>query len=222
MRLAIFDLDNTLLAGDSDYLWGRYMVERGLVDAAHYEAENRRFYEQYQAGTLDIHAYSRFSMAPLARNEPDRLEALRQDFVATRIAPIIAAGARALLDEHRAAGAHLLITTATNRFVTEPIAELLGVDTLFATDLEVRDGRYTGKLTGIPNYQAGKVRRLRDWLAENAPDGHESWAYSDSHNDLALLEFAQHPHAVDPDPVLRQVALQRGWPVMSLREGTRA
>lgn len=217
MKLAIFDLDNTLLDGDSDYLWGRFLVDNGLVDGAAYDAANLRFYDEYLAGTLDIRAFARFSFAPLTRIPAPELAALRAHFVTESIVPIVAPGARALLDQHRQDGAHLLITTATNRFITEPIAELLGVDTLIATDPEVCDGRFTGELVGTPNFQAGKVERLRQWLDQRGVRPTRSWAYSDSRNDLPLLEFADHPTAVDPDPVLQELALQRGWPVISLR-----
>lgn len=217
MKLAIFDLDNTLLAGDSDYLWGRYLVDNGLVDAERYERENQRFYDEYRQGTLDIREFARFSLEPLVRLQGASMLALRERFVSERIAPIVARDARALLQRHRDEGAHLLITTATNRFITEPVAELLGVDTLIATDPETHEGRYTGELAGVPNFQAGKVERLQQWLAAQNWHPSRTWAYSDSRNDLPLLEFADHPVAVDPDPVLRQTALERGWSVISLR-----
>ncbi|MGQ0528582.1 MAG: HAD family hydrolase, partial [Panacagrimonas sp.] len=153
MRLAIFDLDNTLLAGDSDYLWGRFLVDQGLVDAASYERENQRFYEQYRDGTLDIEAFCRFSFAPLAAHPLTQLQAWRARFVDERILPIVAPLAPALLEKHRIQGDELLIMTATNRFITEPIAELLGVETLIATDPEFVDGRYTGQLSGTPNFR---------------------------------------------------------------------
>lgn len=217
MRLAIFDLDNTLLAGDSDHLWGEYLVRHGIVDAGTYARENDRFYRDYQAGTLDIHAYAAFSLQPLVERGMEALLELRQRFLDEEIAPIVAPGAPALLEKHRAQGDHLLITTATSRFVTEPIAALLGVDTLIATDPEIIDGRYTGRIAGMPNFQSGKVHKLRDWLAQA---GAEAWTqvfYSDSRNDLPLLELAHQAVAVDPDEVLRAEALRRGWPIISLR-----
>ncbi|SFF51455.1 HAD-superfamily subfamily IB hydrolase, TIGR01490 [Fontimonas thermophila] len=216
MRLAVFDLDNTLLAGDSDYLWGRYLVEHGLVDGDTYARENERFYREYQAGTLDIHAYAAFALQALVDGDLDMLRALRARFVAERIAPIVAPGARALLERHRRDGDCLLITTATHRFVVEPIAELLGVEHLLATEPEIVDGRYTGRIAGIPNFQSGKVLRLRQWLADRPACTHMS-CYSDSHNDIPLLELADRPVAVDPDPVLAALARARGWPVISLR-----
>ena len=217
MRLAIFDLDHTLLAGDSDYLWGRYLVERGVVDSVEYERENQRHYDAYKAGTLDIAAFCAFSFGPLAAHEPAQLQAWRQEFVRTMIEPVIAPGAPRLLERHRAEGATLLITTATNSFVTAPIAELLGVPHLLATEPEMQAGRYTGRLAGEANFQQGKVNRLRAWLAAQPQRFTRLSCYSDSRNDLPLLEMADHAVAVDPDEVLRETAGQRGWPIISLR-----
>lgn len=215
MKLAAFDLDNTLLAGDSDYLWGRYLVASGLVDGAHYEAENQRFYAQYAAGTLDIHEFARFSLGNMGRIEPSQLEALRAAFVETIIRPIIAPGARALLDHHREAGHKLVIITATNSYITQPIADMLGVPTLLGTDPVYVAGRMTGDIDGVPCFQEGKVTRLQQWLADHRLE--ESWFYSDSANDLPLLEWADHPVAVDPCARLHAEATARGWPIMSLR-----
>jgi HAD superfamily hydrolase (TIGR01490 family) len=216
MNLAVFDLDHTLLAGDSDHLWGEFLVELGVVDGPWYRSENERFYQEYRAGTLDMDAYLAFALKPLADHDPADLRAWRQRFVTGKIEPIVAAGAPALLERHRAQGDTLLITTATNRFVTEPIAELLGVPHLLATDPELQGGRYTGRVSGTPNFRAGKVTRLRAWLGARTPT--RITAYSDSLNDLPLLELAHQPVAVDPDPVLRAEAERRGWPVISLRE----
>lgn len=217
MRLAIFDLDNTLLAGDSDYLWGQYLIEVGAVERDRYESENLRFYELYKAGTLDILEFCAFSLRPLAATDTAQLRQWRERFVADKIAPIVAPGAPALLERHRAQGDHLLITTATNSFITEPIAQLLGVDTLIATDAELAAGRYTGRVAGEPNFQAGKVTRLRQWLERSGQKFEHQTVYSDSRNDLPLLEQADVAVAVDPDDVLRAEALRRGWPVISLR-----
>jgi len=217
MRLAVFDLDNTLLAGDSDYLWGQYLVELGWVDGERHARENQRFYAEYQAGTLDIHEFAAFSLAPLTTRERHELEPVRARFIRERIEPIVAAGTPALLARHRAAGDHLLITTATNRFITEPIAALLGVDTLIATDPETVGGRFTGRIAGTPNFQDGKPQRLRAWIAESPQAISGMSCYSDSRNDLPLLEMADAPVAVDPDPVLRSEAERRGWSVISLR-----
>lgn len=218
MRLAIFDLDNTLLAGDSDFLWGQFLIEQGRVDRQWYEAENRKHYEAYAAGTLDIEEYCRFAMGPLAAHDLPTLHAWREQFVREKIEPIVAPLTPGLLERHRAEGDHLLITTATNRFIVEPIAALLGVDTLIATEPEMNEGRYTGQLTGIPNFQDGKVRRLRAWLAEQGQKADYTSCYSDSRNDVPLLEMADRAVAVDPDPVLRAIAQERGWAVISLRE----
>ncbi len=218
MELAIFDLDNTLIAGDSDYLWGRFLVSQGVVDGAVYERENRRFYEAYEAGTLDIHAFLRFALAPLARIPRPRLLALRERFMAQCIEPILLPAAQALVDAHRAAGRLPMVITATNRFVTEPIVRRYGIEVLLATEPAVDEaGRFTGEVAGIPCFQEGKVRRLEAWLAEHGHDLAGSWFYSDSHNDLPLLERVAHPVAVDPDARLRALAQERGWPVISLR-----
>lgn len=223
VRLAIFDLDNTLLVGDSDHLWGDFLAEHGLVDGDHYRRENDRFLAEYNAGRLDVEEFLRFSLQALARHETETLLRLREEFVRERVAPIIAPGAPGLLERHRARGEHLMIITATNRFVTEPIAEMLGVETLLATDPEFRDGRYTGNVAGTPCFREGKVIRLREWLPENTGAAiAESAFYSDSHNDLPLLEQVGRPVTVDPDEELRRIAEQRGWPVITLRESTAA
>lgn len=217
MPLAIFDLDYTLLAGDSDHAWGEFIIEHGLVDGAAYRAANDRYFAQYQAGTLDIHAYLAFALAPLARTDRATLAQLHAEFMEHRVRHMIAPGTPALLEKHRARGDTLLIITATNRFVTAPIARALGVPHLLATDPEERDGRYTGRISGIPCYREGKVERLEEWLRLHAHDLKGSSCYSDSHNDLPLLQRAEHPIAVDPDPILAREALARGWPVISLR-----
>ena len=217
MNLAIFDLDHTLLAGDSDYLWGRFLIDHGHVDAQTYESRNRIFYEQYVAGTLDIQEFCRFAFAPLTQNSTETLLRWRAQFIRERIEPIVAPLAPALLERHRVDGDRLLITTATNRFITEPIAELLGVDTLIATDPEFVDGRYTGRVSGTPNFRDGKVKRLRAWLADQPQAPERITCYSDSHNDMPLLLLADRPVAVDPDEKLRATAIERGWPVISLR-----
>lgn len=218
MRLAIFDLDHTLLAGDSDHLWGEFLIAQGLVDRVTYKRENDRFYETYKAGTLDIAAYTRFALEPLMRLGPERLLPLREVFIKTWIEPIIAPAAPALLERHRIQGDTLLIITATNFFITEPIAELLGVDALLATDPEFTDGRYTGEIAGTPCYREGKQVRLKEWLAQQDADYSHVTFYSDSHNDLPLLRAVQQPVAVDPDEILRDEAQRRGWLTISLRE----
>jgi HAD superfamily hydrolase (TIGR01490 family) len=217
MALAIFDLDNTLIGGDSDYLWGKYLVTAGLVNKAAYERENQRFYDEYRRGTLNIYEFLDFSLRPLAENPPETLLELRDRFMADMIAPIILPAAVALIDRHRNQGHVPLIITATNRFVTEPIARAFGVEHLLATEPEIIDGRYTGRVAGTPTFREGKVTRIRQWLAENNTNLADSWFYSDSHNDLPLLEMVPHPVAVDPDETLRQHAEMKGWSIISLR-----
>lgn len=217
MNLAIFDLDNTLLAGDSDYLWGRFLCEIGVVDAAIYEEANQRFYQDYKRGVLDIDAFLRFSLAPLAAHPIEQLEAWHRQFMAEMIEPIILPRAVELIEEHRARGDHLMIITATNAFVTEPIAHRLGINDILATRPE-RDGqRYTGRYIGTPTFQHGKVKALEQWKQAQPLTFERSWFYSDSHNDLPLLERVDHPVAVDADEVLTAEAIKRGWPLISLR-----
>lgn len=218
MTLAIFDLDNTLLGGDSDYLWGRFLVERGLVDGEAYERENQRFYDEYRAGTLDIHEFLTFALRPLAEHPLAELLVWRERFLEEKIQPILLPKAVELLERHRIDGDLLLIVTATNRFITAPIAERLGVSQLLATEPEFADGRYTGRPAGIPCFQHGKVERLDQWLEETGHDLADSWFYSDSHNDLPLFGRVTHPVAVDPDITLAQHARERGWPIISLRD----
>lgn len=215
-HLAIFDLDHTLLAGDSDYLWGRFLVEKGLVDGAFYERENRRFYDEYRKGTLDIHEFLRFALKPLSEHDLEYLTRLHKEFMEEKILPIITTEARTLLQSHRDQGHTLLIITATNRFVTAPIAEELDVPNLLATDAELRSGRYTGHVAGIPCFREGKVQRLAMWLEEKGLTLARSWFYSDSHNDLPLLERVNHPVAVNPDEILAAHALAKQWPILRL------
>lgn len=218
MSLAIFDLDNTLIAGDSDHSWGQFMVDKALVDPEHYRLENDRFYQDYERGELDIHAYLRFSLEPLTRFTPERLKALHGEFMQSVISPMRLKKAEELLEWHRARGDYLLIITSTNGFITEPIARALGVDDIMATDAECIDGRYTGQLTGTPCYQEGKVIRLKEWLLTYNGDMKDSWFYSDSINDLPLLEVVDNPVAVDPDEPLEATAKERNWAVISLRD----
>jgi HAD superfamily hydrolase (TIGR01490 family) len=217
MALALFDLDNTLLDGDSDYLWGCFLVEHGIVDGETYQSENQRFFDQYLEGSLDIDEFLRFQLRPLATHQRSQLEQWREQFLSEKIDPILLPKARALLDKHRRQGDELLIITATNRFITGPIAERYAVPHLLATEPEISDGEYTGGVTGTPCFQAGKVTRLQHWLGEQGQNLAGSWFYSDSHNDLPLLECVHHPVAVDPDDKLKALAQERGWPIISLR-----
>lgn len=218
MSLAIFDLDNTLLGGDSDHAWGEFLVNQGIVDRAHYQRENDRFYQQYQDGGLVIEDYLAFALQPLSQHSKQQLDAWHRQFMIEMIDPIRLPQADTLLDKHRQQGDVLLIITATNRFVTEPIAHALGVDDILATDPEFIDGRYTGRVAGTPCFQEGKVKRLQQWLGEHHQDLEGSYFYSDSHNDLPLLERVSFPVAVDPDPQLQTIARQRNWPIITLRD----
>lgn len=217
MALALFDLDNTLIAGDSDLLWGQFLGERGLVDAAAHNRENERFFHDYRDGTLDIHAYLRFQLKFLADHAADHLYDWRAAFIDEKIKPILLPKAEPLLAQHRLAGDTLVIITATNRFVTAPIAELLAVPHLIATEPEFCAGRYTGQVSGTPSFAGGKVERLREWLRLHPHDLSDSWFYTDSHNDLPLLGIVANPVAVDPDQVLGSEARKNRWPVISLR-----
>jgi HAD superfamily hydrolase (TIGR01490 family) len=216
MTLAIFDLDNTLLAGDSDYLWGEFLVEKGIVDGESYKRENARFYQDYKAGHLDIFAFQRFSLKPLRNHRMADLLDWRREFVERKILPIITPQSLELVEKHRSAGDTLLIITATNAFVTAPIAERYGIDHLIATEPETLDGHFTGEVEGEPSFKEGKVKRLRTWMQQQSQDLRGSWFYSDSHNDLPLLEIVDYPVAVDPDETLSTIARERNWPILQL------
>jgi HAD superfamily hydrolase (TIGR01490 family) len=218
MRLALFDLDNTLLTGDSDYEWGQFLVDHGVLDRDTYEAQNRAYYEQYVAGTLDIHEYLGFALRPLAEHTPAELEKWHGEFMQLRILPMITPAARQLVRRH--AADLCAIITATNSFITAPIAREFGIPHLIATEPERRDGRFTGRVDGIPCFREGKIQRLEAWLARlghRFADFEESTFYSDSHNDLPLLERVSRPVAVDPDEALAGEARRRGWAMLSLR-----
>jgi len=217
-KLAIFDLDNTLLNGDSDHAWGEFLITQGYVDGAYYETRNDQFYQDYKNGTLDINEYLEFALTPLTEHSMDELALMHQQFMQDAIRPMLQDKATALLDDHRQQGHFLLIITATNGFVTHPIAKLLGVDDILATDPEVMDGKYTGKISGTPCFQEGKVTRLNQWLTENQYSLDGSYFYSDSINDLPLLEIVEQPVAVDADEKLTAIAKQQDWPLISLRD----
>lgn len=216
VALAIFDLDNTLLAGDSDYLWGTFLCDQGIVDRNLYEQENRRFYEEYKQGRLDIMEFLKFSLYPLSQHPLETLQQWHQQFMRRYIDPLITQEALALVDEHRRKGDLLMIITATNAFVTAPIAERFGINHLIATEPGIKEGRYTGEVAGEPSFQQGKVKRLDEWLQQHQQSLDGSWFYSDSHNDLPLLEQVEHPVAVNPDELLEQRARQQGWPIIKL------
>ena len=220
MKLALFDLDNTLLSCDSDYEWGQFLVDRGVLERGAYEAQNAAYYEQYKAGTLDIHEFLGFALRPLARHTPEELDRWHADFMATRIRPAITPRATGLVRGHRDAGDLCAVITATNSFVTGPIAREFGVPHLIATEPERVDGRFTGRVAGVPCFREGKIERLEAWLAAEGRalrDFDASTFYSDSHNDLPLLERVTQPVAVDPDEKLGAEARRRGWRVISLR-----
>ena len=219
MTLALFDLDNTLLAGDSDHAWGEFLAEKGHVDADAYARANDRFFADYQAGTLDINAFCQFVFAVLACNTPATLAQWHAEFMRERIEPMLLPKAQALLERHRQLGHTLVIITATNQFVTGPIAKRLGVEHLIATQPEQdANGNYTGQVLGVPCFQEGKITRLEAWLKDHDDSLDGSWFYSDSRNDLPLLERVTHPIAVDADPILASIADERGWQQLSLRD----
>lgn len=217
MALAIFDLDNTLLGGDSDHAWGEFLVDRKVVDSEYFRQENDRFYQQYQDGGLDIHAYLRFALEPLTRFTLDELAQLHREFMADYIAPMRLPKASELIEKHKAAGDHCMIMTATNTFITRPIAESLGIPDIIGSEPELLNDRYTGNVAGTPCFQEGKVILLKERIREKGLKLEGSTFYSDSHNDLPLLRLVENPVAVDPDETLLKEALRNQWPVISLR-----
>ncbi len=217
MALALFDLDNTLLADDSDFLWGCFLVDNGLVDKATYDAANQHFYDEYKKGTLDIFEFLAFSLKPLTQFSTEKLTELHQAFMQKHITPAMTDKGKAQIQKHREQGDVTLIITATNSFVTGPIAKAFQVDHLIATEPEIIDGKYTGKVAGTPCFQEGKIVRLKQWLENTSHDLENSTFYSDSHNDLALLEIVTTPIAVDPDDELKATALEKGWEICSFR-----
>lgn len=223
MRLAIFDLDNTLIAGDSDHAWGEFMVAEGMVDPQVYKEANDQFYADYERGELDLEAYLSFSLEPLTRYSLEQLSELHDKFLQQVVEPMMLPKAKALLQQHRDQGDYLLIITSTNGFITKPIGKALGVDDILATDAEIIDGRYTGKMTGIPCFQAGKITRLQQWLDHAESQGfhgdmEDCYFYSDSLNDLPLMLEVKNPVAVDPDDALRAHAEEADWSIISLRD----
>ena len=217
MSMALFDLDNTLLGGDSDYLWGEFLAGIGVVDEKAHRRENARFFEQYRSGTLDIDAFLAFQLRPLADNPLPNLLAWRDRFVREQIAPLVLEKGRALIEEHRRKRRRLAIVTSTNAFITRPIADLFRIRHLLATEPEFDGRRYTGAWVGMPCSGEGKVHRVKEWAARNELSLADSWFYSDSYQDLPLLSLVDHPVAVDPDDALRAHAMRAGWPVVSLR-----
>jgi len=219
-KLALFDLDNTLLRGDSDHAWGEFLIDKGLVDAEAHREQNDYFYEQYKRGVLDIHGYVAFTLEPVLELDADQRARLHAEFMAHSVRPIILSKGQKLVREHRAAGDFCIIITATNEFITQPIATLFAVDLLIATELATVEGRYTGKILGTPCYQDGKVSKLEAWISGAADSYRLSDAvfYSDSINDLPLLQAVAEPVAVDPDDQLREEAESAGWKILTLRD----
>ncbi len=218
MKLTLFDLDNTLLSGDSDFEWAQFLIEKQVLDREVYEARNQEFFEAYKAGTLDIHEFLDFQLKPLARHPREQLDQWHDEFMEQKILPIISQKARDLVDSHDDDAR--VIVTATNSFVTWPIAREFGIENLIATEPEEVDGEFTGRVAGTPAFREGKVERLREWLKEHDLQWEmfdEICFYSDSLNDLPLLEIVSHPVAVDPDETLKEHALREDWLVISLR-----
>ncbi len=220
MNLALFDLDNTILAGDSDYNWSRFLIQEGYLDGAIHAEKNEKFYADYKAGTLDIYAFVEFQFKPLARNPRTVLNQLLKKYVEEVIKPMITEKARALVKRHQDEGDLIIVITATNSFITKPIAELFGIENLIGTDPEEKEGEFTGKVSGLPSFKEGKVTRLEAWLKGknlSLASFENSYFYSDSHNDLPLMQKVTHPVAVDSDDVLSEYAKSKGWPQISLR-----
>ncbi|WP_292779462.1 HAD family hydrolase [Methylophilus sp. UBA6697] len=219
-NLALFDLDNTLLAGDSDYNWSVFLISEGLLDAEQHKARNEQFYEDYKNGNLDIYAFLKFQLQPLSQHPKAFLDELHTKYMDTVIRPMMTQKAQDLVNQHKANGDLCMVITATNSFVTKPIATAYGIENLIGTDPEMVDGQFTGGVSGTPSFQQGKVTRLNDWLAvrgQTLADFETSYFYSDSHNDLPLMKLVTNPVAVDADPTLTAYASEHGWPLISLR-----
>lgn len=220
MNLALFDLDNTLLSGDSDFEWSQFLIEQGVLDRELFEAKNLAFYEQYKAGTLDIHAFLDFQLKPLSRHKREELDRWHEDFMRIKVRPMMSTEGKKLVASHRAAGDICVIITATNSFVTAPIAHEYGVEFLIATEPEQKNGEFTGLVHGVPSFREGKITRLEAWMKLHDwtwGSFGDSTFYSDSLNDLPLLTLVKNPVAVDPDDTLRAHAEEHGWRIISLR-----
>ncbi len=220
MKLALFDLDNTLLTGDSDFEWAQFLIELGVIDRELYEAKNQHFYEQYKAGTLDIHEFLDFQLKPLSRHARHVLDGWHDEFMRSKVSGMIGKPAQVLVERHRTAGDICVIITATNSFVTAPIARVFGVEHLIATEPEQINGEFTGRVAGTPSFREGKIARLESWMGERGWSWNsfsDTTFYSDSLNDLPLLSRVKRPVAVDPDATLRAHAEQHDWRIISLR-----
>ena len=214
MALALFDLDNTLLNGDSDHAWGLYLAEIGAVDQRAQQKKQDYFYQQYVEGTLNIIEFLNFQLSPLKDNPIELLLQWREGFLKTIIQTMIDTGKPELIDKHRTQKDELVIITATNDFITRPIADKLNISTLIATQAEIVAKQYTGKVTGTPCFQHGKVTRLQEWMNDKSCSLNDSWFYSDSINDLPLLSLVSNPVAVTPDDKLRTHAKKYDWPII--------
>jgi len=217
LKLALFDLDNTLLDGDSDFEWAQFLIGQGVVDRELYEAKNQCFYDQYKAGTLDIHEFLDFQLKPLSRHSRKVLDAWHEQFMRDKVQGMISPNARDLVAKHRDAGEVCVVITATNSFVTAPIAHAFGIEHLVATEPEQKDGEFTGGVAGEPSFREGKITRLEQWMSErgwNWDSFDDSAFYSDSLNDLPLLCKVKQPVAVKPDDTLRAHAEREGWPII--------
>ena len=217
MALALFDLDNTLLSDDSDFLWGCFLVEKSLVDKSAYDEANQHFYAEYKKGTLDIFEFLAFSLKPLRQFTMQELSVLHNEFMEKHIKSVMTPKGIAQIQLHRDKGDFIAIITATNSFVTGPIAKAFKVDLLIATEPEIIDDKYTGQVAGTPCFQGGKITRLKQWLESTSHNLDGSTFYSDSHNDISLLEIVSTPIAVDPDDELKTIAQKRGWEIYSFR-----
>lgn len=220
-NLALFDLDNTLLAGDSDYNWSLFLIREGLLNAKTHHDRNEQFYADYKNGSLDILEFLKFQLQPLAQHSKKFLDELHLKYMQTVIQPMMTAKAQALVDQHKAAGDLCMVITATNSFVTAPIAKAYGIEYLIGSDPEMVNGEFTGGVTGVPSFQMGKVTRLNQWLearGQKLSDFKTSYFYSDSHNDLPLMQLVTNPVAVDADATLTDYAKQQGWPLITLRD----
>ena len=217
MKLAIFDIDNTLIAGDSDVLWGDFLCERNYVDVEEYKTIHKEFYEDYLKGNLDIEDFLKFQLKILGENDLNLLKEWRKDFFEKKIKPVVLPKAHELISKHRDQKHELLIITATNRFIVEPIANEFGIKNLIACEPELVNKQFTGEFIGIPSYGEGKVECFNSWLKSINFRLEESWFYSDSHNDIPLLKRVDHPIAVDPDDYLRNEAVKMDWSIISLR-----
>tara|TARA_B110001450_G_scaffold135392_1_gene127133 strand:+ start:16774 stop:17430 length:657 start_codon:yes stop_codon:yes gene_type:complete len=218
MPLAMFDLDNTLIGGDSDYLWGEFLCEKGIIeDTASFQKMNEYFYQQYEVGKLDIYAWAEFSFKVLTEYSIDELNDLRQNFIHQKIEPIFLDKAQSCINQHKENGDTVLVITASNTFITAPIAEMYGINHLLATEPEFKDGRFTGKVSGVPCFQSGKIDNLMPWIEKHNKNLKGSYFYSDSHNDLPLLELVDNPVAINGDPRLTSTANKNGWPNLDWR-----